>query len=67
MKYWKEHVGLRLGLIFAFFVAGMVLMIVGWKMTGQLGGLGEEIVGPILHFWVRLVVNKPFEDTKKRL
>lgn len=35
MKYWKEHVGLRLGLIFAFFVAGMVLLIVGWKMTGE--------------------------------
>ena len=55
MKYWKEHVGLRLGLIFAFFVAGMVLLIVGWKMTGQLAGLGL------------MIYNKPFEDTKKRL
>ena len=48
MKYWKEHVGLRLGLIFAFFVAGMVLLIVGWKMTGKLAGLGLMIVGLIL-------------------
>ena len=27
MKYWKEHVGLRLGLIFAFFVAGLILLL----------------------------------------
>ena len=67
MKYWKEHVGLRLGLIFAFFVAGMVLLIVGWKMTGQLAGLGLMIVGLILLLSTLMIYNKPFEDTKKRL
>ena len=67
MKYWKEHVGLRLGLIFAFFVAGMVLLIVGWKMTGQLAGLGLMIVGLILLLSALMIYNEPFEDTKKRL
>ena len=51
MKYWKEHVGLRLGLIFAFFVAGMVLLIVGL----------------ILLLSALMIYNKPFEGTKKRL
>ena len=32
--------GLRLSLITAFFVVGLILVIVGWKMTGQLSGLG---------------------------
>ena len=45
MKFWKEHMGLRLSLITAFFVAGLILVIVGWKMTGQLGGLGLMIRG----------------------
>ena len=62
MKFWKEHMGLRLSLITAFFVVGLVLVIVGWKMTGQLGGLGLMILGVILLLAALMIYNKPFED-----
>ena len=67
MKYWTEHVGLRLGLSFACFVAGLVLLFGGCKMTGQGAGLGLMFVGLILLLSALMIYNKPFEDTKKRL
>ena len=54
--------GLRLSLITAFFVAGLILVIVGWKMTGQLGGLGLMILGVVLLLAALMIYNKPFED-----
>ena len=62
MKFWKEHMGLRLTLITAFFVAGLVLVVAGWKMTGQLGGLGLMILGTVLLLAALMIYNKPFED-----
>ena len=62
MKYWKEHVGLRLSLITLFFVVGLILVFVGWKMTGQLGGLGLMILGTVLLLAALMIYNKPFED-----
>lgn len=62
MKFWKEHMGLRLSLITAFFVVGLILVIVGWKMTGQLGGLGLMILGVVLLLAALMIYNKPFED-----
>ena len=62
MKFWKEHMGLRLTLITAFFVVGLILVITGWKMTGQMGGLGLMILGTVLLLAALLIYNKPFED-----
>ncbi len=62
MKFWKEHMGLRLILITAFFVVGLILVIVGWKMTGQLSGLGLMILGVVLLLAALMIYNKPFED-----
>ena len=62
MKFWKEHMGLRLTLITAFFVVGLILVIAGWKMTGQMGGLGLMILGTVLLLAALLIYNKPFED-----
>ena len=62
MKFWKEHIGLRLSLITAFFVVGLILVIVGWKMTGQLSGLGLMILGVVLLLAALMIYNKPFED-----
>ena len=62
MKFWKEHMGLRLSLITAFFVVGLILVIVGWKMTGQLGGLGLMVLGTVLLLAALMIYNKPFED-----
>ena len=47
MKFWKEHGALRMVLIVAFFVAGLFLVIAGWKMTGSLAGLGWMILGVV--------------------
>ncbi|EJW92054.1 membrane protein [gut metagenome] len=57
--------GLRAALIASFFLIGMCLLIVGWKMTGQLKGLGIMIVGLILLLTALMLYNKPFEDPKE--
>ena len=45
MDFWKEHVKLRVLMIAAFFIVGLILVIAGWKMTGQLAGLGIMMLG----------------------
>ena len=47
MNFWKNHLILRAVLIALFFVAGLVLTLVGWNMTGQLVGLGIMLVGTV--------------------
>ena len=60
MNFWKEHVKLRLSLIAAFAIVGLILVISGWKMTGELAGLGIMIVGVILLLAALFIYNKPF-------
>ena len=55
---------LRLTLMTIFFVAGLVLIFIGWKMTGKLSGLGIMIVGLILLLTALLLYNKIYEDPK---
>ena len=45
MKFWKEHRELRMALMIVTFAAGFILLIAGWKMTGQLAGLGIMLAG----------------------
>ncbi len=66
MKFWKEHVGLRIVLIAAFFIAGLFLVIAGWKMTGQAAGLGLMMIGVVFLLAALSVYNKPFETPKKK-
>ncbi len=61
MNFWKEHEKLRLILIALFFVAGIACVIVGWKMTGKLAGLGIMLVGLILLLAALMIYNKIFE------
>lgn len=65
MKFWKEHMPLRVSLIAVFAVAGLALVIFGWKQTGQLWGLGVMLVGLVLMLTALLLYNKPFEDPKE--
>lgn len=65
MNFWKEHVTLRVTLIALFFIAGLALVISGWKMTGQLAGLGIMILGVIFLLTALSVYNKPYETPKK--
>ena len=48
MKFWKEHTALRVVLMLVTFLAGIFLLIYGWKQTGQLGGLGLMVAGVAL-------------------
>ena len=58
---WKKLATLRASLIVVFFVAGMVLTIVGWKMTGKLEGLGIMCLGIILLLTALFVYNAPYK------
>ena len=57
MNFWKNHTTLRLVLIALFFVIGMVLTIVGWKMTGQLLGLRLMLIGMVFLLTALFVYN----------
>ena len=60
MNFWKNHAALRAVLIALFFVAGLTLTIVGWKMTGELAGLGLMLVGIVLLLTALFVYNAPY-------
>ena len=57
---WKRLATLRVILISLFFVAGIVLTIVGWRMTGELLGLGIMCVGVIFLLTALFVYNAPY-------
>ena len=61
-KFWKEHVALRLTLIALLFILGLALVIPGWKMTGELAGLGIMVVGVVVLLAAIFIYNAPFED-----
>ena len=60
MNFWKEHVVLRLVLIAAFFVVGLVLVIGGWKMTGEMSGLIRMVIGVLMLLVALYIYNKPY-------
>jgi hypothetical protein len=60
MNFWKNHAALRGVLIALFFVLGLVLTIVGWKMTGKIEGLGLMLVGIVLLLTALFVYNAPY-------
>lgn len=64
MKFWKEHVALRIALMLATFALGIALIIYGWMQTGQLSGLLIMLVGIAALLCTLLLYNKPFEDPK---
>lgn len=66
MNFWKEHVKVRVLLMIAFFVAGLALVIVGWRMTGQLLGLGLMMVGIVLMLTALLLYNKAYSSSKSK-
>ena len=62
MNFWKNHTTLRGVLIALFFVLGMVLTIAGWKMTGQLLGLGIMLVGMVFLLTALFVYNAAYKN-----
>lgn len=61
---WKKHKNLRVILMAAFFLTGLILTFVGWKMTGKLAGLGLMILGIILLLTTLFLYNAPY-NTKR--
>ena len=58
--YWKNHPALRMVLMLVLFVLALVLVVSGWKMTGQLAGLGIMLVGVALLLAVLALYNAAF-------
>ena len=56
----KELLTLRSLLIVVFFAFGMFLTINGWKMTGELVGLGKMLLGIVFLLTALFVYNKPY-------
>ena len=61
MNFWKNHLGLRATLIILFAAVGMILTLVGWKMTGKLEGLGLMLLGIVLLLVALFVYNAPYK------
>ncbi len=65
VKFWKEHVALRMVLMLVSFVAGLVLIFIGWDaMPGTLSGLGVMFVGLACLLFTLWLYNKPFQTPK---
>ena len=60
--FWKNHHALRIVLMIVLFVLSIALVIAGWKMTGQLAGLGIMLVGVALLLAVLAIYNATYQD-----
>ena len=58
----KNHPTLRMVLMLVLFVLAVVLVVSGWKMTGQLAGLGIMLVGVALLLAVLAIYNATYQD-----
>ena len=60
--YWKNHPAMRMILMLVLFVLALVLVVAGWKMTGQPAGLGIMLVGVALLLAVLAIYNATYQD-----
>ena len=60
--FWKTHPALRIVLMIVLFVLSIALVVAGWKMTGQLAGLGIMLVGVALLLAVMAIYNATYQD-----
>ena len=60
--FWKTHPALRIMLMIVLFVLSIALVVAGWKMTGQLAGLGIMLVGVALLLAVLAIYNVIYQD-----
>ncbi len=62
MKHNESNSMVRVILMLVLFVLALVLVVAGWKMTGQLAGLGIMIVGVALLLAVLYIYNSKYQD-----
>ena len=60
--FWKTHPALRIVLMIVLFVLSVAVVVAGWKMTGQLTGLGIMLVGVALLLAVLAIYNATYQD-----
>ena len=60
--FWKTHPALRIMLMIVLFVLSIALVVAGWKMTGQLAGLGIMLVGVALLLAVLAISTATYQD-----
>ena len=60
--FWKTHPALRIMLMIVLFVLSIAMVVAGWKMTGQLAGLGIMLVGVALLLAVLAIYNATYQD-----
>ena len=60
--FWKTHPALRIVLMIVLFALSIALVVAGWKMTGQLAGLGIMLVGVALLLAVLAIYNATYQD-----
>ena len=58
---WKKHIKLRAVLMVLFFLLGLVLTFVGWKMTGKLEGLGLMCLGLVFLLTALFLYNAAYK------
>ena len=59
--FWKHNPALRIVLMIVLFVLSIALVVAGWKMTGQLAGLGIMLVGVALLLAVLAIYNATYQ------
>lgn len=62
MKHNESNPMVRVILMLVLFVLALVLVVAGWKMTGQPAGLGLMIVGVALLLAVLYIYNNKYQD-----
>ena len=60
--FWKNNPALRIVLMIVLVVLSIALVVAGWKMTGQLAGLGIMLVGVALLLAVLAIYNATYQD-----
>ena len=66
MEFWKNNPALRIASMLITFAAGFVLLIAGWKMTGQMKGLCLMLVGLALLLCTLYLYNTRFADPPEK-
>lgn len=65
MNFINENPILRVASITICFIAGLVLVFTGWKMTGQLNGLIQMLIGVGVLILALAIYNYPYRDKRK--
>ena len=60
--FWKNNPALRIVLMIVLFVLSIALVVAGWKMAGQLAGLGIMLLGVALLLAVLAIYNATYQD-----